>query len=218
MRKERERKKWMKPFHDGKKKGFLAFTIVKGIGMNTVITSNEALLEASKKIAKEKGILAISMREVAAKANVAVGSVYNYFPNKATLISETIASIWCDVFYGTKGCMTFTCFSECLKWLMDTIGACSKEYPDFLKTHALGIKEEKEREKSRQMMETYRKHLKEQMLFVLEKDQKVRKEVFADGLQKEDFIDFVFSNVITALNKGERECEILFQIIEKLLY
>ena len=61
--------------------------------MNTIVTSREELLAASRKIVKEQGIQALNMRAVAAAANVAVGSVYNYFPSKAELVTATVQDL-----------------------------------------------------------------------------------------------------------------------------
>lgn len=67
--------------------------------MNKVITSREELLAASKSIAAGQGLAALNMRAVAAAANVAVGSVYNYFPSKAELVTATVQDIWRGIFH-----------------------------------------------------------------------------------------------------------------------
>lgn len=46
--------------------------------MNTVVTSKEDILKASRELIRERGWSAISIRSVAAACGVSVGSIYNY--------------------------------------------------------------------------------------------------------------------------------------------
>ena len=45
--------------------------------MNTVVTSKEIILEASKKLIREEGLNSINIRSVACACGVSVGSIYN---------------------------------------------------------------------------------------------------------------------------------------------
>ena len=58
--------------------------------MNKVVTSKEEILAASRELVLEKGIMSLSMRSVAEACGVAVGSIYNYFPSKAELLSALL--------------------------------------------------------------------------------------------------------------------------------
>ena len=53
--------------------------------MNTVVTSKEIILEASKKLIREEGLNSINIRSVASACGVSVGSIYNYFDSKSEL-------------------------------------------------------------------------------------------------------------------------------------
>ncbi|GAA3841851.1 TetR/AcrR family transcriptional regulator [[Pseudomonas] carboxydohydrogena] len=52
-----------------------------------------AILAAARETASEGGMAAVQIAPVAARANVAAGTVYRYFPSKAELISELIADV-----------------------------------------------------------------------------------------------------------------------------
>lgn len=52
-----------------------------------------AILAAARDTASEGGMAAVQIAPVAARANVAAGTVYRYFPSKAELISELIADV-----------------------------------------------------------------------------------------------------------------------------
>lgn len=199
-------------------KGKVQQSAQMGAMMNTIVTSSEALLDASKKIAAEKGIKAINMRAVAGKAGVSVGSVYNYFPNKAVLVGETIAEIWCDVFHRAGGCSDFTSFHDCFIWLIETIDQCCSEYPDFLTAHAAGIEDKEEREKSRLKMEQYFKHIQIQLKSALINDKKVKKNIFTETFREDEFIRFIFDNILMLLSKGDKSCSVLVWLVDTLLY
>lgn len=61
---------------------------------NKAIISKDNILEVAFAIASEKGLVGLGIREVADACSVSVGSVYNYFPSKAHLISEVVGRYW----------------------------------------------------------------------------------------------------------------------------
>ena len=52
------------------------------------------ILEAFEALLQETPLVSIDMRSVAAKAGIAVGTIYNYFPNKDSLVKEIITIKW----------------------------------------------------------------------------------------------------------------------------
>lgn len=50
--------------------------------MNTIVTSKEEILQASRELIRQEGWSAISIRSVAAACGVSVGFIYNYFDSK----------------------------------------------------------------------------------------------------------------------------------------
>ena len=67
--------------------------------MKNKSTSNSEIINASKEIFKEKGLNSLNMREVASRCNVALGSIYNYYPSKSMLLLDTIDSIWKEILH-----------------------------------------------------------------------------------------------------------------------
>ena len=65
--------------------------------MNTVVTSRQALLAASRTVARRQGLGGLSIRAVAAEARVSVGSVYNYFSGKTELLAATVEEVWMQI-------------------------------------------------------------------------------------------------------------------------
>ena len=131
--------------------------------MNTNNTLHDKILTASKEIAADKGFQAINIRAVASKAEISVGSVYNYFPDKSALLQATIADIWCDVFHRTGQCTALNSFHDCLLWFIVSIDKCSCQYPDFFVSHATCFKQTANIEESREKMVEYWKHIHDGM-------------------------------------------------------
>lgn len=186
--------------------------------MNIGITSAELVLSASKKIAAEKGIKAISIRSVAEKANVSVGSVYNYYKNKESLINETIADIWCDIFHNAQGCRELDSFHDCVIWLISKIDQCCSEYPDILSEHPHSMQQREALEKGRLMMEKYFTHIHNQLKKVLENDRRIKDDVFNEYFTMDEFISFTFSNIILSAKDNQKNYSTLIKLIDKLLY
>lgn len=67
--------------------------------MNTIVTSREEILKASRELIRQGGWSAISIRSVAAACGVSVGSIYNYFDSKTELVGATVESVWEEIFH-----------------------------------------------------------------------------------------------------------------------
>lgn len=61
--------------------------------MNTVVTSREDILKASRELIQRQGWQGLSIRAVAAACGVSVGSIYNYFDSKADLVGAAVESV-----------------------------------------------------------------------------------------------------------------------------
>ena len=188
-----------------------------GDKMNRVVTSKEAILDVSRNIAATQGLKAINMRNVAKECNVAVGSIYNYFPSKGELITATVESIWLIIFHNTHDCLRFKNFIECIEWLYQQMLRGTKEYPDFFFIHSDAFEKEN-KELGKQEMLKYFEHMYQNLHTVLRQDHLVKRHIFDDSLKEEDVIEFVFSNMITALSHRQASCQVLIEIIKKVIY
>ncbi len=53
----------------------------------------QAILDAANAIARESGMTAVQIAEVASRAGIAVGTVYRYFPSKTELVSALVKAV-----------------------------------------------------------------------------------------------------------------------------
>ena len=54
----------------------------------------EKLIEETRRQVMEVGYTALNMREIARNCGVGIGTVYNYFPSKDTLIAQFLLQDW----------------------------------------------------------------------------------------------------------------------------
>ena len=104
--------------------------------MNTSVTSRDAILSVSRQFITQNGFGSVNMRAIAAACGVSVGSVYNYFPSKGDLICAVVESVWHDIFHLSGQSSQFSSFTDCVKWLFDSIRQGCAEYPAFFTLHS----------------------------------------------------------------------------------
>ena len=85
--------------------------------MNTVVTSKDDILKASRELIRERGWSAISIRSVAAECGVSVGSIYNYFDSKAELMGAAVESVWREIFHRPEDDAVFHDVVACFTWI-----------------------------------------------------------------------------------------------------
>ena len=96
---------------------------VGGADLNMAVTSREEILAVCREIVAEEGLSSVNMRLVASRCNIALGSVYNYFPSKSELLLATIESVWMDIFHMNGQVLVFEslqhvlpgCLIRCIK-------------------------------------------------------------------------------------------------------
>lgn len=182
--------------------------------MRTAVISREEILEASRRMLREKGWSAIHMRSVAAQCGVAVGSLYNYFSSKTELVAATVESVWEELFHMPEE-ERFCC---CVQWLYDSMREGNRRYPGFLTLHAMGFTTGEGKVEGRRMMERIQSRLRDSLCRVLREDRQVNQSVFDSRLTPEGFVELVFSMLLSALLRGEDSCEPLLAVIHRVLY
>lgn len=185
--------------------------------MNTVVTSRDAILTISRNMVMENGISSINMRTVANACGVAVGSIYNYFPSKTDLIRATVEDIWKDIFHMKGEALVSEHFIDCLDWLFRSIQNGCLRYPGFFTLHSVSFAS-KDKTKGRQMMESYIQHMKLCLLNILKNDTAVRPDAFDEKLAAEDFVNMVFTLMLSMLLRGEDNCKPILEMVSRCIY
>lgn len=178
----------------------------------------EELLKVIKELVKKEGMDKINIRLIAKECNVSVGSVYNYFPSKTDLVFELIESFWNEViddnFMEAIDHLNFINFIEFTYQHFDC------RLKDFTKDFLNQISSFNTQAKAKgKTIETkFLENLKLIFLRNLVKDSSIKATIWNNTFTKQDFIDFVFINIIYALKQGQPNCNFFLTIIKKLIY
>ena len=184
--------------------------------VNTAVTSRQALLAASRAVARRQGLDGLSIRAVAEEAEVSVGSVYNYFSGKAELMAATVEEIWGQILSAPEA-ESPEDFISCVHGLFRRIRTGAGEYPGFFRGHAAGFLPEG-RAGGRQAMEETLGQLRRILLRALEADRAVSPAAFDDCFTREQLAAFVLGSLLGQLSRGADSCGGLEQVLRRLLY
>lgn len=184
--------------------------------MNTVVTSKEEILAQCRALVMEKGLSAINMRTVASACGVAVGSIYNYFPSKADLIYAAVEDVWKDIFHMSGSCFSFTHFTDCLRWLFESIRRGCEKYPGFFTLHSVSAAGDKS--VGLELMERYTGHIRQNLVQVLINDPDIRPDAFNEILTPEVFIEMIFTLVTSMLLNNQWDCRPLLEMAAHSIY
>ena len=185
--------------------------------MNTIITSKEAILEMSREIVINDGVVSLSIRKVASKCNVSVGSIYNYFESKAELLGATIESIWSEIFHQGKNPDVFCNISECITWLYDCLKYGNEKYPEFFTVHSIGFAND-EKAGGKQKMYNAWEHILKNLRDVLSHDPNIREDAFNSRFTPEKYANMIFSLILSDMMKKEYDPEFVLEIVKRTLY
>lgn len=185
--------------------------------MNTVVTSKEEILKASRELIRQEGWSAVSIRSVAAACGVSVGSIYNYFDSKAALVSAAVESVWCEIFHRPEDGAVFTDTQTCIIWMYERMEYGCKQYPGFFTLHSLGFMREDKSDGKRRMQQTWQ-HILNGLCAVLKRDAKVRPDAFTEDFTAEKFADVLFSLMLSALLRQDYDPGAVLEIVRRTLY
>lgn len=184
--------------------------------MNTAVTSRQALLAASRAVARRQGLDGLSIRAVAEEAEVSVGSVYNYFSGKAELMAATVEEIWGQILSAPEAEPPEN-FVSCVHGLFHRIrtgaGGVPRLFPGTRRRLPAGGAAG-----GRKAMEETLGQLRRILLRALEADRVVSPAAFDDCFTREQLAAFVLDSLLGQLSRGADSCGGLEQVLRRLLY
>lgn len=185
--------------------------------MNTVVTSKEEILKASRELIRQQGWSAVSIRSVAAACGVSVGSIYNYFDSKSALVGAAVESVWCEIFHRPENAAVFQDTQACVTWMYERMAYGGQQYPGFFTLHSLGFLREERADGKRRMQQTWQ-HILGGLCAVLRQDAKVRADAFTPQFTVERFADVLFAQMVSALLRQDYDPTAVLELIRRTLY
>lgn len=157
----------------------------------------QAILEACKTLIREGEADDITIRKVAARLQIAPGSIYHYYASRNDLLSRTVESIWREIFQGYEVEHSWADFGSCLNWMQTCLQEAETRYPGFLKLHARLLADSRQQDRQR-MLQSWER-LKAILLRALQEDPRISPKVFSKALTPEEFTDAVFSLMLASV-------------------
>ncbi|MGN0302548.1 MAG: TetR/AcrR family transcriptional regulator [Anaerotardibacter sp.] len=186
-------------------------------------TSQEAILQAAREIVAEEGIHQVTMRKVASKCSIALGTFYNYYSNKNELLLAVIESVWRDIFHAGRTLeskhheVETVGFVDYVESFFKQVTRGAQEYPGFLSDHSAAITQA-HRQEGKEVMDGIFSHTKQELLTSLHNDPNVKKDTFTADFTEENFIEFVVDNLFVALTQEKQSNPTFLKVISKILY
>ena len=173
----------------------------------------QVLLECAQKIECTEGVDAINIRRLATEANIAVGTVYNYFESKDDVLFALTEEYWKNALLELRGCLTAKRFSEqtvqLLVFLRSKMTDCGEILMKSMHDNP---------DSGRARMTSMQRELKRSLLELLQSDETVRSDVWNEGFTQEAFADFVLMNLLTLLQQKSGDTGVLLEVINRVLY
>lgn len=181
------------------------FIIEKRYDMNHRVSSREKILEKTMEIAIKEGVDKVSIRKIASACQIAVGSVYNYYPNKDALIAAAAEQFWDGILNDQEKLyrpgMSFTMFLEqYYSFLYGRLAAYDKSW-------LMEIAGRQSEKRAVKMLKT-----------VLMNDGRVNRSIWNMELNEDAFCQYVLTNLTALLGVGENNCRFFLLLLEHLLY
>lgn len=170
----------------------------------------QMILEKAKELLITDGYEALNMRTIAKKCNIAIGSIYNYFPNKSELLLEMMTDYWDDFFvYLDKEVINSP--------LIDALNAMFHKLDDFVKVFkAIWLRPDLYKTPQYVNNGIKREH---EYLYKIQQfiELKIEKENKLSDISISELSTFIISNFMSMLQNKRFSYEIFKKIIKKLL-
>lgn len=173
----------------------------------------QTLLQCAGKIECEEGVDAINMRRLASEANVAVGTVYNYFESKQEVLLALTEAYWEDALKQMRQSVTAERFSEqiaqIVSFLREKMNDCAQILMQSLRSDP---------ESGKIRMAEMQNVLLCALIERLDKDSSIREDVWNEQFTKEAFAEFTLANLTQLMQQRGADEKILLEIIKRVLY
>lgn len=176
-------------------------------------TIRDILLNNARIIADTCGIQGLSMRFIAEKSSVAVGTVYNYFSNKEELLLALTEEYWKEILLNMESAITLDSFYEQLKEMYDYL-KISMEHSTRILMQSLKNSHIDGKSKMASMEDLLEKIIRKQ----LEQDKKIRKDIWNISFTKTQYAHFIMMNFVWHLRAKAPDISFFVEIVKRTLY
>lgn len=171
------------------------------------------LLDLAKTIVNEEGIDSLNIRNIAKKANIATGTVYNYFSSKDELLLALTDEYWTQILIDLPNHVKSILFYEQVKeiylFLSEQIKTSTGPLMHSLQNSNVG---EKGYMSSRQHV------LKETFIQYMNNDLLIDHHIWNETFTQEEYASFILMNMIILLQTETSNIDFFVEVIKRNLY
>lgn len=185
---------------------------------NKPVTSKQQLLNAAFAIAEETGLSGLSIRKVAQACDVAVGTVYNFYPTKSDLVNDVVAKFWREAMANRlpSAAAQGDFMGFCAELAQEVSGALEQFRSGWLAE--VSALDAQDLASAHAREEACFAHVREALGMALAADNTVERERLQGPLAPEALCRFVWDSMLASLRQGDTGCETLFALLKHALY
>lgn len=185
--------------------------------MNKVVTTKEEVLAVAKEIVSTQGMEHLSIRTLAKQLDIAVGSIYNYFPSKTDLVLAIVEDFWKTVFHKDICEMSEKlCFPDFYELVYHRLSSQLESFRSIF-LGQLEIMKGIDRKRGKALEESYLIHMRKGFLYALKQDQNISSHIWTKTFTQERFIEFIFENMLNDLGHQRKDCTYMKEIIQRII-
>lgn len=185
---------------------------------NKPVINKQQILDVAFDIASTSGLSGLSIRDVARACDVAVGTVYNYFPTKSDLVNDVVGRFWNEALAGhmpkaTAGCNFVDFCQELAGELSQALGRFRDDWlaeVSALNAHDLAAARARE--------EACFVHIRAGLAVALEQDPGIIRARLEGPFAPQPLCTFVWDSLLSSIKHGDSSCQTLFALLRHTLY
>lgn len=179
------------------------------------------IVDTAYNYACEHGLSSLSVRAIAKECSVSVGSIYNYFPDKAALITEVITKFWRTIAFSkeTQTCLNYR-EGESLIAFCERLYTTMNHALEQFRNNWLGevsSLDARTRQKGRQAENACFEHIYHSLEKVICADALIDKQKLS-AIGAPELSRFIWQSIYQALRAKDENCATLFTLLRFALY
>lgn len=182
-------------------------------------TTRETILDKAYERACTDGLAALDTRSVARECGVAVGTIYNYFPDMAALRTEVMQRFWAEALADVGERARRAHGEGTLAYCRQLLAALSASMEGFRTTwlRDIALLDGRTRQRGRDAEAACFGEIQQGIVRAIEQDDQIAPAA-RERLDPERLAAFIWSSMLAAIRHGEANTTVLLDIIELALY
>lgn len=171
--------------------------------------------------AQKEGLSSLSIRSVAKECNVAVGTIYNYFPDKASLVTEVISVFWTNIAFSseTRTCLNYQRGENLISFCERLYSMMNEALGQFRSNWLREINslDPRTKQKGKQAENDCFEHIYQSLEKVIIADEGINQETFK-SIEPKKLAHFVWDTMYVSLRNEDADCATLLVLLKLALY